>query len=276
MSVRWGEKSDQKVTIEGISLECAQWGPPPDQAPTFVLLHEGLGCVALWRDFPQRLVAETGFGVFAYSRAGYGGSDSVSLPRPLDYMPIEARTVLPKLLDVIGFRRGVLLGHSDGASIAACYAASIPDQRVRGLCLMAPHFFTEEKGLKAIAEAKVAYESGDLRARLAKYHSDVDVAFKGWNDAWLDPDFKDMDIADSIDHWRIPVLAIQGTEDQYGTLAQIQEIEERIYSPLETAILDRCRHSPQVDQPEATLKAVRDFVLRLERLENESVKTGLA
>ena len=141
------------LEIDGVRLECRWIGPPPDSAPTIVMLHEGLGCLALWRDFPDRLADATGCGVFVYSRQGYGASDPVPLPRPLTYMEDEARQVLPKLLDAIGFRRGVLLGHSDGASIAAIYAGGIEDHRVRGLVLYAPHFFVEDISVESIAAA---------------------------------------------------------------------------------------------------------------------------
>lgn len=248
-------------------LEAVAHGPPPDQAPTIVLLHEGLGCVELWRDFPERLTAATGFGVFVYSRAGYGRSDPVELPRPLDYMTREAVETLPPLLDAIGFRRGILFGHSDGATIAAIHAGSVQDHRVRGLILMAPHVFTEPQGLAAIRAAREAYETGDLRARLARYHRDVDVAFRGWCDAWLDPGFLAWTVADVIDYWRVPVLAIQGVDDQYGTLAQIREIETRAYCPVDTAILCECQHAPQFEQPERTLAAVRDFCAHWQRME---------
>ena len=144
-------------------LEYRMIGPRPDQAPTLVLLHEGLGCVGLWGDFPDKLQKATGCGVFVYSRAGYGQSSPVALPRPLTYMHDEARDVLPKLLDAIGFRRGLLVGHSDGASIAAIYAGTHQDHRVGGLVLIAPHFFTEDPGIASIEEARKAYETGDLR-----------------------------------------------------------------------------------------------------------------
>ena len=243
-------------------------------APTIVMLHEGLGCVGLWGDFPEKLRAATGAGVFAYSRAGYGQSDPVDLPRQLDYMTHEAVDILPGVLDAIGFEHGILLGHSDGASIAAIYAGSIEDFRVRGLVLMAPHFFTEEMGLKSIAEAKAAYDDGDLRPRLAKYHRNVDNVFRGWNDAWLDPGFEDWNIAESIDYLRIPVLAIQGADDQYGTLAQIREIENRIYSPLDVEILADCKHSPHAEQPEKTLAAISEFCARLARIEAAEVEVA--
>src|SRR6185312_11766301 len=145
-------------------LEYTMTGPRPDAAPTLVLLHEGLGCAALWSDFPDALAKATGCGVFAYSRAGYGKSSPVALPRPLGYMHEEARDVLPQVLDAIGLRRGLLIGHSDGASIAAIYAGSRQDHRIGGLVLIAPHFFTEDSGIAAIAETKTAYDTGDLRA----------------------------------------------------------------------------------------------------------------
>jgi pimeloyl-ACP methyl ester carboxylesterase len=268
----WSDGASGFLTIDGKHLETQCHGPAPDAAPTIVMLHEGLGCVALWRDFPAQLAAATGLGVFAYSRAGYGQSDPAPLPRPLDYMTREARETLPGVLGAIGFQRGILLGHSDGASIAAIYAGAIEDFRVRGLVLIAPHFFTEESGLAAIATARADYDAGDLKRRLAKYHRDVDNAFRGWNDAWLDPGFKSWNIADVIDYWRIPVLGIQGADDPYGTLAQIREIENRIYSPLEVEILEGCKHSPHTEQPEETLAAIADFCSRLIRIEQTKVE----
>jgi pimeloyl-ACP methyl ester carboxylesterase len=268
----WRDGSAGFLTVHGKRLETLCRGPAPDASPTIVMLHEGLGCVALWRDFPRRLAEATGLGVFAYSRAGYGQSDSVELPRPLDYMAREARETLPAVLDAIGFQRGILLGHSDGASIAAIYAGAIEDFRIRGLVLIAPHFFTEESGLAAIAAARAAYEAGDLKRRLAKYHRDVDNAFRGWNDAWLDPGFKSWNIAEVIDYWRIPALAIQGVDDPYGTLAQIREIENRAYSPVDVEILKGCKHSPHSEQPEETLAAIADFCARLMRIEQATVE----
>jgi pimeloyl-ACP methyl ester carboxylesterase len=235
------------------------------------MLHEGLGCLALWRDFPQKLADATGFGDFAYSRAGYGQSDLADMPRPLDYMTREAVDVLPDVLNQIGIHRCILLGHSDGASIAAIYAGSIEDHRIRGLVLMSPHFFTEPMGLAAIAKAKLAYDTGDLKPRMAKYHRDPDNTFRGWNDSWLHPDFKHWNVADAIDYLRIPVLAIQGQGDEYGTYAQIQEIEDRIYSPVDVVMLDNCRHAPHIDQPEKTCAVIADFTKRLQDIEMAEV-----
>ncbi len=255
------------LVIDGKRLEAVCHGPSPAEAPTIVMLHEGLGCVALWRDFPQKLAQATGFGVFGYSRAGYGQSDPTELPRPVDYMEREAVVVLPQLLDAIGFRHGILLGHSDGASIAAIHAGSIEDFRVRGLVLIAPHFFTEAAGLQAIIEARDAFDQSELRARLAKYHRDAEHSFRGWNEAWLNPKFHDWNIAANIDYWRVPVLAVQGEGDQYGTVAQIREIEARTYCPVDVEIIAGCKHSPHVEAPEKLLAAVVEFCERLQRIE---------
>jgi len=243
-------------------LEYRMIGPRPDETPTLVLLHEGLGCVGLWNDFPDKLAKATGCGVFVYSRAGYGQSSPVKLPRPLTYMHDEARDTLPKLLDAVGFERGLLIGHSDGASIVAIYAGSHEDHRIGGLVLIAPHFFTEDPGIKSIEEARVAYESGDLRPRLARWHADVDNAFWGWNGAWLDPDFRKWDITEFLAYIRVPILIVQGADDQYGTVKQIEMAERECYCPVELALLPGARHSPQREASEPTLKAITQFVRR--------------
>ncbi len=262
-SFRWMEGAAGTVVAAGKRLEAIAYGPAPGSAPTIVMLHEGLGCIALWRDFPRKLAAATGRGVFAYSRAGYGRSDPVDLPRPLDYMSQEAMLSLPEVLDASGFRRGILLGHSDGASIAVIYAGEHADARVDGLVLIAPHVFAEAPGLASIAEAKEAYATGDLRAKLARYHDNVDSAFCGWNGAWLDPKFKAWNIEPSVARWRVPALLIQGADDQYGTIAQIRAIEVKAPTPVQSLILDDCHHSPQFDQPQATLDAVVAFCAKL-------------
>jgi pimeloyl-ACP methyl ester carboxylesterase len=252
------------IKVNGVRIEAALNGPAPERAPTLVLLHEGLGCVSMWRDFPGKLARQTGYGVLVYSRPGYGKSDPVKLPRPLDYMHREAFDVLPHVLDQAGVKKTILIGHSDGASIATIYAGGRQDFRVRGLILMAPHFFVEDISIKSIAAARDAYETGDLRARLARHHGEnVDVAFRGWNDAWLDPGFRDWRIDDSVAHIRVPILIVQGKDDQYGTLAQVRLAETDAYCPVETVILDRCGHSPQIDRPEATLEVAGEFIHRV-------------
>ena len=244
-------------------LEYRMVGPRPDAAPTIVMLHEGLGSVGLWGDFPERLQQAAGCGVFVYSRAGYGQSSPVSLPRPLSYMHDEARETLPALLDAIGFQRGLLLGHSDGASIAAIYAGTHQDHRIGGLVLIAPHFFTEDAGIASIEEARKAYETTDLRQRLARWHADVDNAFKGWNGAWLNPDFRKWDITEQLAYIRVPILIVQGEGDQYGTVKQIEVAKQECYCPVEVALLAGARHSPQRDKPEETVSAISGFVARV-------------
>jgi pimeloyl-ACP methyl ester carboxylesterase len=252
------------LTAGGKSLEWAVFGPAPGALPVIVLLHEGLGCVALWRDFPERLAATTGHPVFVYSRAGYGWSDPDELPRPLDYMTREAVNVLPDVLNEIDAPGYVLFGHSDGASIAAIHAGKVIDPRVVGLILMAPHFFTESMGLAEIADAKTMFETTNLKERMGRYHRDPEAAFRGWNDAWLDPGFKAWNIEDCLDTLSVPTLALQGVDDQYGTEAQVRIVEKRSPRPVDVVLIDDCKHSPQFDQPDATLQAVGGYIARLQ------------
>ena len=240
-------------------LEYRLIGPAPEQAPTIVMLHEGLGSAALWGDFPEKLQAANGAGVFVYSRAGYGASTPVKPPRPLDYMHREALDVLPKLLDAIGFCRGMLVGHSDGASIAAIYAGSVQDHRVRAIVLMAPHFMVEDRGLAAIAETRTAYETTNLREKLARWHKDVDNAFYGWNGAWLDPKFRDWDISEYLAYIRVPVAIVQGAGDQYGTMRQVEIAQGECYCPVDVAVIASAGHSPHREAPDETLAAIADF-----------------
>jgi pimeloyl-ACP methyl ester carboxylesterase len=246
-------------------LEYRFTGPRPGHAPTLVLLHEGLGCVGLWGDFPEKLSAATSAGVFVYSRAGYGQSSPVTLPRPLTYMQHEAQQVLPRVLDAIGFRRGLLVGHSDGASIAAIYAGSVADDRVCGVTLIAPHFFTEDMGIAEIAKAKVAYDDPktELRAKLARWHKDVDNAFRGWNGAWLDPEFRNWDLTEFLGPIRCPVQVIQGVDDQYGTAAQVQAVQELCRAPVDVTMLDGVKHSPHREAADRTAQMIARFAARV-------------
>ena len=251
------------IEIGASRLEYRMVGPHPDEAATFVLLHEGLGSVGLWGDFPDRLAAATGLGVFAYSRAGYGRSSASVMPRRISFMHEEARDVLPLVLDAIGLRRGVLLGHSDGASIAAIYAGSVADHRIGGLVLLAPHFFTEAFGVAEIARMRALYATGDLRAKLARWHQDPDNAFYSWSGPWLDPEFRKWDITEELSHIGVPMLVIQGEDDQYGTLDQVETAKQACQCPLETVILPGVRHIPHREAAEETLRAIVDFTARL-------------
>jgi pimeloyl-ACP methyl ester carboxylesterase len=255
---------DGFLDIGASRLEYQMIGPRPGDAPTFVLLHEGLGSVGLWGDFPARLVEATGLGVFVYSRAGYGNSSPSQLPWRVTFMHEQARDVLPRMLDAIGLRDGILLGHSDGASIAAIYAGSVDDRRVRGVVLLAPHFFTEDFGIAEIAKIREAYETTDLRAKLGRWHRDPDNAFRGWNGAWLDPEFRKWNITAELAAIRAPLLVIQGADDQYGTLRQVDVAKEVCRGAVEIAILPATRHVPHRESPAATMAAIVDFVGRLQ------------
>ena len=259
---RWVPGERGEFLLGGVRLECACHGPPPEAAPTLALLHEGLGSVGLWRDFPERLAAATGRGVLAWSRAGYGRSDPVPLPRPLDYLEREAAGAVGPVLEAIGARRVALVGHSDGATIAALYAARADDPRLDGLVAIAPHFFTEPAGLAAIAAARRDYETGDLRARLARHHAHVDVAFRGWSDAWLDPGFRRWNVAAALEGLAVPALALQGEDDPYGTRAQLDAVAARSPAPVEVRLLPGVGHAPHVEAPGATAAAVADAVAR--------------
>jgi len=247
----------------GHRLETSWLGPPPGHGPTIVMLHEGLGSVSAWRDFPQRLVDATGLGVLVYSRWGYGKSDPVTLPRPLTYMHDEALVTLPELLEAAGIRDAILLGHSDGASIALIFAGSgLPAaSRVRALVLEAPHVFVEDVSVESIARAADAYRTGDLRARLARHHGgNVDGAFWGWNRAWLDPGFRAWNIERYLPAVRVPTLVIQGQDDPYGTVAQVDSIATKSGGPVSRLLLPACGHAPHRDQPEATIEAIARYV----------------
>jgi pimeloyl-ACP methyl ester carboxylesterase len=249
-----------EIVLRGRRLETARWGPDPSQAPTLVLLHEGLGCTALWRDVPERLAAATGLGVFAWSRFGYGQSDPVKLPRPMTYMHDEALMVLPRVLDAAGISRAVLIGHSDGGSIAAIHAGASRDPRIAGLVLIAAHFFVEDLNIESIGRIRTEYETTDLRSRLARYHANVDIAFRGWNDAWLDPRFRDFDITAYLTNISVPVLALQGDDDPYGTEAQLEVLRRHVTSPLETKLIPNARHAPHLEAKEATIPVIARFV----------------
>ena len=242
-------------------IEFGWVGSDAAAAPLIVFLHEGLGSLSMWKDFPARLCEAAGARGLVYSRPGYGRST----PRPheerwgLDFMHVQAQQVLPALLDALGVQqRYWLFGHSDGGSIALIHAASFP-RRVAGAVVMAPHILVEEFGLVSIREARRAYVEGDLRRGLAKYHDDVDSAFWGWNDIWLDGEFPRWTIRPLLSSIKCPLLAIQGFSDPYGTMAQIDGIAE---AAPQTALLKLpdCGHSPHRDQPEAVITATRDFL----------------
>ena len=256
----------ERVKIEAagriLELEYCWLGKGNDGAPTVVFLHEGLGSIAMWRNFPARFCDESGVRGLVYSRFGYGKST----PRPAgerfspDYLHREAMEVLPKFLDILGVTRPFLFGHSDGGSIALLAAAGMPG-RFPGIVVMAPHYFVEEISLENIRVARTAYEEHGLRERLALYHDDVDSAFYGWNDIWLDPAFSDWNIEAELEKIGCPVLAIQGEDDEYASLEQIYGIKRRV-GHAELLVLSDCRHSPHRDRPEAVISETAAFLER--------------
>ncbi len=247
------------IELDNTKLEYHWIAGRPDE-PVLVLLHEGLGCVSMWKNFPQRLAEKTGLGVFSYSRQGYGQSDPCALPRTVGYMHDEA-VVLEEVLNRIPGETFILIGHSDGASIATIYAGSHAESSVQAMVLLAPHFFVESKSIESIANAKSLYETTDLRNRLEKYHGErVDNAFWGWNNAWLCDEFKSWNITEYLPNIEIPILVIQGQSDEYGSEAQITAAEEGMTGSVQTCLLPDCGHSPHRQFESETVRAIAGFI----------------
>jgi pimeloyl-ACP methyl ester carboxylesterase len=249
------------LTTDRGRLEYQLFDNGPIAAHTIVMLHEGLGSVSLWKDFPERLAAATRSCVIAYSRFGYGKSTPMTEPRTVRYMHDEALIILPQVLDALEVEKPILFGHSDGASIALIFAGG-SDREISGVTALAPHVFVEELSVTNIAAAKTAYQSTNLRERLARHHDDVDRVFWGWNDIWLSKDFRAWNIEEYLPRIRCPILAIQGRDDEYGTMEQIRRIERQA-TRVETVSLAQCRHSLHRDQPERVLDAVGHWVATL-------------
>ena len=254
------------ATVDGRRIEYRLIPGDALARPPLVFLHEGLGSVALWRDFPDRVAARLGARALIYSRFGYGQSDgltgAIPAPRTADFMHREALDVLPALLDQLGIDRPLLIGHSDGASIALIHAAAA-DRPVAGLALMAPHVFVEPICVDSIARLRETYRTSDLRARLGKYHARVDDAFLGWADTWLQPAFRAWSIENLLPRVRVPLLLIQGRDDEYGTLAQLDRIEAAAPGPASRLVLEQCGHAPHRDREAAVLAAIVAFARAL-------------
>jgi pimeloyl-ACP methyl ester carboxylesterase len=252
------------AAIDGRRIEYAAIPGDAAAAATLVFLHEGLGSVALWRDFPRKVAARLRAPALVYSRFGYGASDGLAGARTPRFMHDEALTVLPALLDQLGIERPLLIGHSDGASIALIHAAAAA-RPVLGLVCLAPHVFVEPVCVESIAKIRQGYFETDLRQRLSKYHTRVDDAFLGWTDIWLDPRFLAWSIEDMTARVDQPLLLIQGRDDEYGTLAQLDRIEARVKGPVSRLVLANCGHSPHRDQEAAVVDAIFGFARALAR-----------
>jgi pimeloyl-ACP methyl ester carboxylesterase len=244
----------QFITVGGAFLEMRYW---EGRELPILLLHEGLGSVSLWRDFPAQLATATGRKVIAWSRRGHGHSDALPTPRDLDYMHREA-DLIPKVLKACGIERAHLFGHSDGASIALLAAAAHP-ALIASLTLEAPHVFVEPVTLEGIAAAKTAYQTTDLRDRLARYHAEVDHTFWRWNDIWLDARFRGWNIESCLSALSAPTLLVQGLDDEYGTMEQLDRIQA-VLDDSKRLELEGCKHSPHRDRLDAVLPAVTHFL----------------
>jgi pimeloyl-ACP methyl ester carboxylesterase len=252
------------LTVDGVKLEVKRF-PGSAGKPTLVFLHEGLGCIDMWWDFPARLSYISGCPALVYSRRGYGRSAPCDVPRPLTYMHYEGLEVLPDLLKTAETADHVLIGHSDGGSIALINAGGAPAPGLKAVITMAAHVFCETLSVTSIAQAKTLYEEADLRSRLAKYHLDnVDGAFWGWNKAWLDPEFMRWNIQEYLPKIIVPQLVMQGYDDPYGTIAQVEAIERLSAGPVKVRMLKNCGHSPYKDQAQKSLEAASDFISRIE------------
>jgi pimeloyl-ACP methyl ester carboxylesterase len=257
------QRSD--VIVDGKRLEVMSYAAFAGR-PTIVMLHEGLGSAAMWRDFPVDVARATGCSVVAYSRYGHGKSERLAKRRQPDFMHHEGTVVLPALLDQLGIQQPILFGHSDGGSICIIYAGATCEvaarSNPRALILEAPHLFVEELTVSSIRKIRTVYRTTDLPERLGRYHDHVEEMFWGWNDIWLDPKFRAWNIEGALDSITCPVLVIQGEDDEYGTLAQVEAILRRLLNA-QTLILPDCGHSPHRDQPQAVLAAVSKFVSSL-------------
>lgn len=251
------------LTAAGHRLEYAWLGPDPDEAPTLVFLHEGLGSLATWKDFPNEVAAATGCGAFLYSRWGYGKSDPRIDPCNKHYLRDEALTALPEVLSQMGIRQPILIGHSDGASLALIYAGANSND-LRGLVLEAPHVFVEDITLAGIERVGQLYKSTDLPQRLARLHGDqANAVFQNWYETWLGPDFRSWNIEAYLPAIRCPLLIIQGEDDEYGTIKQVDAIRTQVSGPVEVRMLPNCRHTPHRDQRQATYQAMTQFIRNL-------------
>ncbi|MEA2385295.1 MAG: hypothetical protein QOH72_5266 [Solirubrobacteraceae bacterium] len=247
------------ATVEGRHIEAVELPGDPARRP-LVLLHEGLGSVGLWRGFPAALNAATGRRVLSFSRFGHGRSAAPPHPRTQAFFHEEALEVLPALLPQLDAGNPILVGHSDGGSIALIHAAYHP---VTGLALIAPHVFVEDVTVEEIARARELYESGGLRERMARHHDDPDAAFYGWCDVWLHPEFREWTIASDAAGLTAPLLLMQGADDPYGTLEQLDRIRAGVRGPVERIVLEGTGHSPHIEQPDVVVAAVTEFVARL-------------
>lgn len=251
--------SEGFLSIDGMQLEYRLIGQSAPQSPMIVMLHEGLGSIRTWGEFPKALSQATGARVLIYSREGYGSSPLAQHELPLDYHRQHALQVLPQVLEQAGFSKGILLGHSDGASMAAAYAGTVPDPRIAGIVLIAPHLCVEEETLAEIRNAREAFANRDLRQRLSRYHANVDAAFMRWNNVWLRPEFASFNLRAELPNIPMPTFVMRGDGDKYGTHLQVQLAEKLCRCELKTLLLPDCGHVPHREKAARTVDEIRAF-----------------
>ena len=249
------------VTVKNLKLDIKRiFFKKLNNISPIVLLHEGLGCIELWKNWPEKLAEETGKDIIIYSRLGMGMSDKIKQKRKKNFMHEEGYIFLPNIIKQLNLKKPILFGHSDGASIAMLCAGK--KNNLAALILEAPHVFVEKKTILEIKKLKKIWNNSNLKEKLTKYHDDVDGAFTKWIDVWLSEDFLSWNIENDLKNIKIPTLVIQGKNDQYGTLEQVSRIKEKLDFRLETLILDNCRHSPHFDQPDAVIFNAKNFLMK--------------
>jgi len=265
------------IEIDGKRLETAWHGPPPDEALTLVFLHEGLGCVEMWKEFPAELAAATGCGALVFSRLGYGRSDPCDLPRPIEFMHHEGLEILPKVLEAARIEKCILIGHSDGGSIGLIFAGGTPAKALKGLITLAAHVFCEDLTIESIRAARERYLNSDLKQKLAKYHGrNVECAFRGWNDVWLHPDFENWNIEQFLPKIKVPLLAIQGEDDPYGTPAQIESLVNQTGGQATSLMISNCSHRPHADHQDLVLNEIKKFVANIDYKSSKSFQNYIS
>ena len=257
-----GARRAETVSIEvlGHRLEYRWIGPPPGQVPTIVFLHEGLGSAGTWRDFPERVAAKSGCCALVYSRAGHGGSSGAAGPRSARYLHAEALEILPAVLARFSLEEVVLFGHSDGASMAILYAGRHPGS-VRAIVLEAPHVFVEPVTVDGVRRIAGEYDATRLGERLRRHHGvNAEPLFRAWAGIWLSPEFRDWNIEEHLPAVECPVLVVQGEDDPYGTLRQVEAIVQKVRGPASTLVLPGCGHAPHAERPGEVLEAAAEFI----------------
>ncbi len=253
----------QFLTIDATKIEIQWHNKEIQNRPWLIFLHEGLGCTAMWKDYPKRLARATGCPALVFSRPGYGKSDPCPLPWKTSFMHTQAKEILPKVLKAANIDQYILIGHSDGGSIGIIFAGSPPAKGLKAVITEAAHVFCEKLSVDSIARAKINYEQGDLKKGLEKYHGkNTDNAFYGWNDVWLNPKFMQWNIEKHLKQIKVPMLALQGKDDQYGTSKQLASIKKRVVK-VSTHLMDDCCHTPHFEQPQCTLDLMADFIKKL-------------